>query len=914
MRRFLGLIFLAVVAVVFLFGHAVTLYTDLLWFQQVGYSQVFTKTIFLKAILGTVFGGLFFLLLYVNLKFAARLPSDDWMREIQGGLDLPSPEVIDPLIRRLLLPVTILMGFLSAPQAAVHWKTVLLFFNAVPFGIDDPLFGRDVSFFVFLLPAFRSLYNWFLVTLALTTIASGYLYFLYRAIHYSEQGLFIAPHARRHLFFLIAALLVVQGGGYMLDAYDLLFSPRGAAFGASYSDIYANLPALRLLTLISLVAAGLTIFQIYRPGVRYLFGGLGALLFVHLLGIYAYPSFLQQFRVVPNEIVMETPFIERNIRFTRMGYGIDKVEGKEFPAVENLTAQDLRRNDATVKNIRVWDHRPLLATYAQLQQLRTYYEFVNVDNDRYHINGNYRQVMISARELSHEQLPSRIWLNEHLTFTHGYGVVFGPVNQVTPEGLPEFFIKDIPPVFNTPIRVTRPAIYYGELANDYVFVKTKAQELDYPAGNENVYTTYEGQGGVPLKSFWRKLLFSARFASLRISLSNDLTSESRILYHRKIQDRVKKIAPFLTFDQDPYLVIDDAGNLFWIIDAYTTSERYPYSEPSPRVGNYIRNSVKSVVDAYNGTVKFYISDPKDPVIRAYAQAFPGLLQNLENMPQDLRSHIRYPQDLFAIQARIYATYHMQDPQVFYNKEDLLSIPRKAVKTLVRQPTGIPGQGPAMRQEVVEREFDPYYIIMRLPGEEKEEFILLLPFTPNNRDNMRSWLAARSDGENYGKLIALNFPKAKLVYGPKQIDARIDQDANISQLLTLWGQGGSEVIRGELLAIPIENSLLYVQPLYLAAEKDSLPELKRVITAFGNRIEMEQTLEESLERHFGKQVRALEAKVAAAALEQPTQELSLARQAIDHYNRSQEYLREGNWAAFGTELKSLQEVLKKMQNP
>jgi len=504
MRGFLGLVFLAIVAAVFLFSHAISLYTDLLWFQAVGFSQIFTKTIAIKAALGTLFGGLFFLLLYVNLKIAARLPSEDWLLHIQGGLDLPSPEVINPLIRRLLLPVTILMGFLAAPQAAAQWKTALLFFNSVSFGIEDPLFGYDVGFFVFLLPAFKSLYNWFLVTLALISIASAYLYFLYRAIHYSEQGLSLAHNARTHLFVLIASLLVVQAGGYLLDALELLFSPRGAAYGASYSDIYANLPALRILTILSLVAAGLTLFQIYRPGFRYLFGGLGALILVHVLGLYLYPSFLQHFLVVPNEIDKETPYIERNIQFTRLGYDIDKVEGQEFPAEEQLSAEDLRRNDATVKNIRIWDHRPLLATYAQLQQLRTYYEFVNVDNDRYLIDGNYRQIMISARELSHEQLPSKLWINQHLNFTHGYGVVFGPVNRVTPEGLPEFFIKDIPPVFDGPIRVTRPEIYYGELANDYVFVKTKAQELDYPAGDRNIYTTYVGQGGVLLKSFWRK--------------------------------------------------------------------------------------------------------------------------------------------------------------------------------------------------------------------------------------------------------------------------------------------------------------------------------------------------------------------------------------------------------------------------
>ncbi|MFQ5851301.1 MAG: UPF0182 family protein [Candidatus Binatia bacterium] len=910
MRRFIGLVFLAIFVFVLLLGQAVSLYTDLLWFYEVGFVQVFTKTLTIKVSLAFVFGGLFFLLLYINLRLAARLPSGVRFLENQMIADLPSPQTIDPLVRRLLLPAAVLLGVLAAPQAAAQWRPVLLFFNAVPFGIEDPLFNRDISFYVFRLPALEALYNWLLLILALVFVATTFVYFLYRGLQYSEEGLFFTERARTQLFVLLASLLLVQAVGYRLDAFKLLYSPTGVAFGASYTDIHANLPALWILVFLAMVAAGLCLFQIVRPGFRYLFTGLGALALVHLVGLYLYPLFLQHFRVVPNELVAETPYIKRNIRFTRFGYGLDRVEAKEFPAEEQLTASDLRRNDLTVKNIRLWEHRPLLATYAQLQQIRTYYEFVDVDNDRYLIDGTYRQVMLSARELSHRQLPSRIWINEHLIYTHGYGVVFGPVNQVTREGLPEFFIKDIPPISSGTIQVTRPEIYYGELANDYVFVKTRAQELDYPAGDQNIYTTYEGSGGVPLHSFWRKLLFSARFATLRISLSNDITRQSRILYHRHIQERVKKIAPFLTFDRDAYLVIDKSGRLFWIIDGYTTSDRYPYSEPTPKLGNYIRNSVKSVVDAYNGTVSFFISDPEDPVVRAYAKAFPGLFRPLKAMPKDLRAHIRYPQDLFNVQARIYATYHMQDPQVFYNKEDLLSIPRKPADTNEQQTGPVIG-GP--RERPAEREIDPYYTIMRLPGEKKEEFILLLPFTPNKRDNMRAWLAARSDAPHYGKLMVLNFPKAKLIYGPKQIDARIDQDAYISQQLSLWGQRGSQVIRGSLLAIPIENSLLYVQPLYLAAEKGSLPELKRVITAFGNRIAMEKTLKRSLERLFGDAVRS-EGVEAARGPEVSGEAVSLARQALEHYNRSVELLREGNWAGFGQELQRLEEVLRGMQNP
>ena len=907
MRKLTGLFFFAVLLLIVFFGQAISLYTDWLWFQEVGYTQIFTTTLTFKLTLGLVFGGLFFLLIYFNVKLAAHAPRNIRFLEQENAIELPSPELVDPLVQRLLLPVAILLGFFAAAQAASHWESLLLFLNSVPFGLEDPLFGRDIGFYVFRLPALSALYGWFSFTMGVVILATAFTYLLYRGVQYGPRGLFLSERARGHLLCLLAVFLLVKAGGYFLDAFSLLYSSSGAAFGASYADVYANLPALRILTFLAVIASGLSLLQIYRPGFKYLFVGLAGLILVHLVGLNLYPSFLQRFRVVPNEINAERPFITRSIEFTRRAYGLDKVESKDFPAEEQLTAADLKRNDATIKNIRLWEHRPLLATYAQLQEIRTYYKFVDVDNDRYLIDGTYRQVMLSARELSHQHLPSRIWINEHLTYTHGYGVVFGPVNQVTPEGLPEFFIKDIPPVSVGPLKITRPEIYYGELANDYVFVKTKAQELDYPAGDQNIYTAYTGKGGVPVSSLWRKLLFSARYATLRIALSNDVTRESRILYHRQIQERVKKIAPFITFDRDAYLVIAQGGRLFWIIDGYTTSNRYPYSEPTQRLGNYIRNSVKAVVDAYDGSVRFYLSNPEDPIILAYAKVFPGLLKPLETMPEDLRAHIRYPQDLFVIQTRMYATYHMRDPQVFYNKEDLLSIPQKAVEQ--QEP-----EIGRMMGRATEREIDPYYTIMRLPGEKKEEFVLLLPFTPNKKDNMRAWLAARSDPPHYGKLIALDFPKAKLVYGPKQIDARIDQDAFISQQLSLWSQRGSQVVRGSMLAIPIEQSLLYVQPLYLAAEKGSLPELKRVIVAFGNQIAMEENLELALQRIFGGRAAPVTAQAGQVSASPGVAgaEKSLARRAMEHYTRSQEFLRQGNLAGFGDELKKIEALLKEMQ--
>ncbi len=894
MRKSIGFIALGAFLLFSLFGEAIYLYTDFLWFREIGYSGVFTKTLWIKVLLGVISGVLFFALFYVNIKLAARLR--DGVAPLQSrNPEVPGPAELDPLIRRLLLPVALVLGFLAAPQAAMHWESALLFFNGLPFGIQDPLMGKDIGFYIFRLPALEALYRWFLVALGLILVASAFVHLLYGSVQYSEAGLFVHRAAKIHLSVLLALLLLVQCGGYLLDAYKLLYSHTGVVFGAGYTDIHARLPALRVLAVVSAAVAVLTLVQMRWSGLKYLVIGLGALAAVHVVGMYAYPSFLQQFHVVPNELVAETPYIQRNIRSTRHAYGLDRVEAQEFPVNEVLTADDLRKNDATVKNIRLWNYQPLLSTYAQLQQIRTYYEFVDVDNDRYNIDGNYRQVMLSARELSHEQLPSRIWINEHLVYTHGYGVVYSPVNQISKEGLPEFFVKDIPPVSDGFVKVTRPEIYFGEVANDYVFVKTLAQELDYPAGDQNIYTTYEGDGGVPLRSFWRKLLYSARFATLRISLSNDITPESRILYYRRIQDRVRKLASFLDFDEDPYLVVTPEGRLFWIIDGYTTSERYPYSEPREGVGNYIRNSVKTVVDAYNGTVDFYISDPDDPVVKAYSKGFPGLFKPMTVMPEALRSHVRYPQDLFKVQARMYATYHMRDPQVFYNKEDLLSIPIR-------------------KGDEQEREMEPYYTIMRLPGEAEEEFVLLLPFTPNNRDNMRAWLAARSDGSHYGKLLALNFPKARLVYGPNQIDARIDQDAFISQQLSLWGQRGSQVIRGNLLAIPIQDSLLYVQSLYLAAEQGSLPELKRVVTVFGNRIAMRENLEDALRELFGD---AAEGPVTASLPVSAVAEEAAgnpAAEAMEHYERSMERLRAGDWAGFGEALRRLEQSLQALQAP
>lgn len=890
MTRLPSLLLLAVLAVLVGVRPGIQLYSDWLWFHEIGFTQVFRTVLEKEILLGLVFGALFFLLIYVNLKLASRNQGQALL-DIDSPVELPPIEMIEPLFRRFLLPGSLVLAVIAGAQAAGKWESLVRFINAVPFGTPDPVFQRDVGFYIFQLPALSWVAHWLFTVLGLTLVATAVTYVLYRFVEIAPRGIHLPPGARAHLLVLLGALLVAKAWGYSLEKYDLLFSSGGAAFGAGYTDLYARLPALQALTVIALIAGILCFLQIARQGYRWVFLGVGTLVVVHVAGLALYPGLLQYFRVAPNQVDAERPYIRRNIELTRKAYGLDKIETKEFPAEPELSPGDLRNNDATIKNIRLWDDRAALATFGQLQEIRTYYKFVDVDNDRYKVDGAYRQMMISGRELSHEHLPSRIWINEHLNYTHGYGAVFGPVNRVTPEGLPEFLIKDIPPVSSGDIKITRPEIYYGELANDYVFVKTRAQELDYPSGSQNIYTTYQGSGGIPADSFLRKLIFSARFGSWKIALSNDITQGSRILYHRQVRERVQKAAPFVVLDRDTYLVIAEGGRLFWIIDGYTVSSRFPYSTPTPGVGNYIRNSVKAVVDAYNGTVTLYLSDPQDPLILAYQRAFPGLLKPMSSMPPDLAAHVRYPQDLFMIQARVFAVYHMQDPQVFYNKEDLLSIP-------VRSMDG------------GEQEMAPYYTIMKLPGEKEEEYVLLLPFTPNKRDNMRAWLAARSDPPNYGKLIAYDFPKARLVYGPKQVDARIDQDAFISQQLSLWGQRGSQVLRGNLLAIPIEKSLLYVQPLYLAAEKGALPELKRVIVASGNRIAMEETLEASLNRIFGGKGGQVEARSDGKAPEISKSASDSLALALRHLERSRQLLSQGDWAGYGEELKRLEEVLRK----
>ncbi|MBI5209949.1 MAG: UPF0182 family protein [Elusimicrobia bacterium] len=889
----LGIIlYLALFVGVAFLNKIVGLAADYLWFQEVKLTPVFMTMLLSKWGLGLSCAAAAWLAIQANLLLARRRSHHGIMvHDEDEALEIPRLGEFRGAARTVLLLGSLAAAFLVGAWAAAHWDTVLLFRHAAAFGSRDPVFDRDIGFYVFTLPFLEFLKGFLQGTVLLAGLAVLALYAVEGEFLLTNKGLRTSPSARNHLAFLGGLLCLLAAFHLQLKMYGLLNMQRPVAPGPGYADLAAYLPALKGMRFIAVFSALLLWASPYLRNAALALAGIGLLAAGGILSSL-YSGLVQRFIVAPNEIVKETPYIKWAIEHTRRAYGIEGVQELEFDPTEDLTPKALARNDLTIKNIRLWDHGPLLTTYGQLQEIRTYYDFMDVDNDRYHVNGEYRQVMLSPRELNPAALPSRIWINEHLTYTHGYGLTLGPVNRISPEGLPEFFIKDIPPQASTDLKVTRPEVYYGEAKGSYVIVNTRSKEFDYPSGDENIYSDYGGTGGVSIYGVMRKLLFALRFKELKILFSGDITPQSRILYSRNIRERLAQAAPYLRYDQDAYLVLSREGRLFWLVDAYTTTAYYPYSESIPGIGNYIRNSVKAVVDAYNGDISFYVADDGDPIIRTYARVFPAAFKPLAEMPQDLRSHLRYPQDLFSIQAHIYGTYHMTDPQVFYNKEDLWKIPEKSFG----------GQAERMA---------PYYTIMKLASVgKKEEFILMVPFTPARKENMIAWMAARCDAPDYGKLLVYDFPKQKLVYGPQQIESRIDQEAEISKQLTLWNQGGSKVIRGSLLVIPVESSLIYVQPLYLEATGGGLPELKRVIVAYGNSIAMEENLEESLNRIFGGRTDRPAAEKgapdpkAAGARE-------LAQKAREHFDRAQSHLQKGDWTGYGQEMKEVERCLKRL---
>ncbi|HXF83546.1 MAG TPA: UPF0182 family protein [bacterium] len=859
-------------------------YTDWLWFGELGYRRVFWVPLLSRIGVATVVGGALFALLVLNL------------RPLLGASE---PDVIDVTRRRLRRRFSggrrLLWGLLGGLAALVglaasaRWAMFQQFVHARPFGVADPLFGADVGFFVFRLPVYRwleaTLFGW--LVLIFLVVAAGY-YARYAAL--MVRGVWALPGgARAHLSLLAGVILLVRGWGFWLDGYGLEYSRRGAIYGATYTDVHAVLPVLRLLVGLFIVAAALLFANVRARTMRLAVLTVLVIAAAWLAGLGVYPRFVQQFRVAPNELTVETPFIRYGIGATLAAFGLERVREQDFVAAP-VTAAVLARNRATIDNVRLWDYRPLLSAFRQLQALRPYYIFGDVDIDRYRIGGVQRQVMLSARELVSGRLTeqARTWVNEHQVYTHGYGIVMSPVNRISEEGMPEFFIKDIPPTTLPELPIHRPQIYFGEHTDQYVIANTRVQELDYPRGDENVYTTYRGRGGIALTPL-RRLAFAYRFGDLKLLLSRDINSQSRMLFARTLTARLRRLAPFLTYDSDPYIVLAN-GRLVWIVDAYTTTDRYPYATPHEGI-NYIRNSVKVVIDAYDGTVDFYLVDPRDPIAASFAAIFPELFKPGAAMPAAVAAHLRYPVDLFQIQAQVYATFHMRDPRVYYNREDVWTIPTEL-----------------FGNETVAVE--PYYVTMRLGAEAGPEFILILPFAPANRDNMIAWMAARNDAPHYGELVVYRFPKDRLAFGPMQVESRINQDPVISQQLTLWNQEGSRVIRGNLLVIPIEDALLYVEPLFLQAERSQLPELRRVIVASGPRIVMAEGLEEALALLLGRAGRQGPPPPEGGTVPEAR---TLIRQAREAYERAQALLRQGDLAGYAREIERLGALLRQLEH-
>ena len=922
MRLRLPGILLILASLLFVVPSAAGFYTDWLWFRELGYEGIFLRTINAQfAVFAATFAAVFSFL-YLNIRLAGRplkRPHIVLGTSIDG-----SPITFDGRrLGRLAFWLSLTIALALGLSGATNWLAWLSAFNAVPFGQRDPLFNRDVAFYVFKLPVLQIIRQQAMVTAVLTLIGCG-LYYVLSGSFVIESRYGVAfwprvrliPAARRHLGILGAIIFSLMAWGAWLELPRTLLSSVDSAvtFGASYTDVHATFPFLWATLVVLAAGAGLSLWYGFSRHAWPLGAAVGLYFAVTMAG-GLYGAVLQRLIVTPNEQDKEQPFIVHNIEATRRAYALDRVEERELSGDAELTPQDIISNAGTIENVRLWDHQPLLQTFAQIQEIRTYYDFINVDNDRYTLNGKYRQVMLSARELNPESIQNRSWVNERLYFTHGYGLTLGPVNQVATGGLPVLYIRDLPPVSTVDLRLDQPSIYFGELSNSYVLVRTKQAEFHYPRGEDNETTFYEGTGGVPIGGLLRRLLFAIKFANTDILVTNQLLPESRILFHRRIGDRVRLLAPFLTFDSDPYPVVSN-GQIFWIQDAYTSTTNYPYSTPSTCPGgpcNYIRNSVKIVVDAFDGTTTLYLAEPTDPLALTMAKIFPGVLHPLSEMPADLRQHVRYPEDIFDIQSRVFATYHMTSPLVFYNKEDQWQVP-----TLEGERNATP-----MR---------PYYAVMRLPGEKQPEFIQMLPFTPRLKDNLSAWMVARSDGANYGRLAVFQFPKQKIVYGPKQIVGLISQDQKISPEITLWNQQGSQVIWGTLLVIPINESLLYVRPLYLRASEGRIPELKRVVVAYHSRIVMAETMNQALGQIFGPGVTAglapdrLEStatSVIRTVSEVPTTTpapapapdatmTQLVEEAIAHRDRAEKALRDGNLGLYAEEIWKVGDLLEKMR--
>ncbi len=918
----LGLLFL--VALPALAGF----YIDLRFFRSLGFDAVFTTVVRTQLSLFLAVGIGFALLLYGNGKLALKLAPE--VSQIGPPELVRARRAIRSGLRRAVPIAALGLGMVAGLAASDEHLTYLQWAHATPFGESDPLLGRDIAFYVYTLPFLEGIRTLLVWGFGLSLVLSAALHVLTGGISVAQltqrqRGPRIvgdpssdAPparpqatrQARAHLCVVGALLLLALTMDAWLAIPELLFSGMGPVAGASYADATARLPMLQVKVAVGVLASLLVGIAATRKRAILIGAALVLYFGVDLLGVGLYPSLVHRLSVLPNEAQKEGPYIERNIEATRAGWGLDAVLERDLDATDPLTLADIEANHATIDNVRLWDHRPLLDTFAQIQEIRTYYEFASVDNDRYMIDGELRQIMLSPRELATESLPNRTWINERFTFTHGYGLTLGPVNQATPEGLPELYVQDIPPVSTSrDLDVTRPEIYYGELSNDHVFVRTGAREFDHPSGDENVYATYEGSGGIRLDSALTRMAFAMDSGGFKLLLSDEIDDDSRVLLHRGIRERVRTLAPFLRYDRDPYMVVRDDGSLVWIQDAYTETSRYPYSQPDERGINYVRNSVKVVIDAYHGKVTFYVSDQVDPLIHTWRSIFPTLFEDLETMPADLRRHLRYPEDLFHAQTEMFTVYHMGDPEDVYDREDQWEVP-------------------ALAGEDGRRRMEPYYTVMRLPEEDEAELVLMIPYTPKSKANLAAWMVARNDGDHRGELVVYRFPKDRLVFGPQQIMNRIHQDAEISRQVSLWDQRGSQAIFGTLLVIPVEESLLYVAPLYLRSESGRIPELKRVIVVYESQIAMEPTLDGAVRAIFGGESETGEMAAAEPATETETDaatdasaettnapasepQSAAATAAKDAFDRATAAQRAGDWAAYGEALEELGAILERM---
>jgi uncharacterized membrane protein (UPF0182 family) len=887
------------------------LLVEYLWLGELGYESVFWTIrstqvllfLLVFVVAGLYFGGNFHLLL-------RRIPPLWASRWAQGGEapEIGGSPITRDRLKRFAYVIAGLLSLLFAAGFSGRWDDLLRFWYAGSYGTADPIYGHDLAFHMLELPFIQSVQSAVvgLAFLGLLALVTGYV--IAGEIGVQDGQFYVPTGPLRHLGANVILLLLGWTWGFYLDRYEMLQEGGGAVFGAGYTDVNVMLPALWLMIAATLGLAAIVGYNLVRRNLALL--GYGVLGYVILLvgGLVVAPTMVTQLTVLPNELEVERPYLEHNIEYTREAFALNDVKESSYPARPNLTPQDIENNRETIENVRLWDPRLLIDTYKQLQQIRTYYEFYSVDVDRYTIDGEYRQVMLSPRELT-QQLPqgSNNWVNRHLQYTHGYGTVANLVARQGTEGSPEFLVRDLPPVSSdSALAVDNPAIYYGERVPTYRLAPTSAQELNYPKGDENVYTSYEGDGGVSIDSFWEQLVFAYWTGDFNILLTQYLTEDSQIQFWNSVDERVRRVAPFLQFDRDPYFVLSDKRQ-YWIADAYTTTRSFPYAEPIRNMRGYegtqyIRNAVKVVVDAYDGDVSLYVSDPDDPIIQAYQRIFPDLFQPLSAMPEHLREHVRYPQDYFEMQIERYKRYHMTQPQVFYNNEDLWTRPNEQY---------------AGQQQTME----PYYIMTRLPGEERQEFMLMTPMTPENRDNMIGWIAARSDPPHYGELVVYNLPKERLIYGPNQVESRIDQDTEISRQLSLWDQRGSSVIRGNLIVVPIEESFLYVEPIFLIAENIKIPQMQRVIVAYGERVAMQQTLRQALNTVMGEQVvetrqEALASlqRAAGAAQRASPQNIEELERAKTLIQEARQALQGGDFARFGDRFNELEEVLNNVSLP